>query len=1187
MAPISWGEYPRALRFSPHSIGSFVEHEAYKKYFVNKNHVQVGNYPNKFLTIKPKLFVDTEMVKIMSSIGMNMFDDEMGLTQGSVEVIYKDASKYNAPNTANINWEVMHRACGMLRSQFSFLKGFKSLSPQEAIARMDPTKSPGFPHTLAYPTKGMVISYHYDWLVSRLESANRMEPIPTPMVSTTWKEEIRKLQKILEGKVRSMCPVSIETCALFLMVFGRAMDAVSLMDWRKTEMTVGFSPWYGGWDDFATWFEDCDAFMDFDVEKFDSHVFNELRMFLFDYFWIPMMTTPEQMRVARNVVESLLFPIVVFPDGNMMRFLRGGRWSGEPLTALENSLLSILLFYYCCLRMGYSEEQIKVKFKKVFLGDDNYIGKRFDPLQDFKFGLPVFTAEQYIFFMRECNFPIGEHDGRWRPVWETPFCSMTTNKEKFNGVYTFTPDVPKICYSMSVSKRTMTLGDKMSKRIQLYQYLLFTPWRDAARKVVEEFFYLHSAENDVVEIYFANFPPTLYRMYLPVRHGRSLNVAANKSLLDVYQEKGMNYVFEGRKYCGPWLNKGKIQASQPAQQDDPEPIDEMDRGCKKHDECYATPGSDLLKCDDDLALIASEQREYLIEGAMRVQAQLRKAGILSQYQDGQLSASDLHEVERRVDQMILKDEEMPQRKRNKQKEKTLKKVKKEIKELKKIRRRRPKANGAPKKGATHTKPKTVAPFMVQDTSIQPGMRKQNSRTIPIQRIPLRSYAPGTNDAQGLIYISQKVSPFMSFNTEEAQAAKWYERFRVKRMRICFESSCLATSGGQFWVLYDPDVSDKYKVGSTADYQSLSISQNRFWVRPYFQEKKFATEWLSRKQLGWISTPQQDFEQNLRYAGQFVIGNSLAPGTSAQLGQFFLEVEFEFVDRNAEYDIDMLTYCHNGWVNTDSTYVMDDNLILGDLSFGNIDEIYGIKLFTDGTNIYAQFSVPGDYFFSFASSPGKAYSVAPTYLATDGNCAVFAFGTGLNGTNGTLQVGWIRKTVDLGTTATVTMSLGEWATTSVGATSYNEIQIFRAPLRVAQHTFDGTIPEGRPTNFANIISQVMRRMTIDRLPPTPKKDLLQGKLIKEGKAEIIKDGKTEICEKQVLFPNTDVADTASPFKGKIVIPEFPKLDPSDAKMLMEMNLYKSYVSEWRENRQLTVPAYLFSVPENTDEEVIDV
>lgn len=254
----------------------------------------------------------------------------------------------------------------------------------EAIRRLDPLSSPGFPWNKKYKTRRNWVANedhqaHVKWWIKHGECIWNISP----------KEEIRKIAKLEADQVRDFMAGLVEEnviCNIALADFSDYMNE----NWRLTPFTVGMSPMHGGWDfRIRRWPNHITKCSDVDGAKFDGSVESWCYDVLY-YIVSPFLDDIDPVEIAGEIVGTRRYlflklcerwkeSICVFADGT-------GCWkwgcnpSGASWTIWVNTFIMAFFRYWHIYDMIHTGEldidpdEIDNYFNFDFHGDDSVQG---------------------------------------------------------------------------------------------------------------------------------------------------------------------------------------------------------------------------------------------------------------------------------------------------------------------------------------------------------------------------------------------------------------------------------------------------------------------------------------------------------------------------------------------------------------------------------------------------------------------------------------------------------------------------------------------------------------------------------------------------------------------------------------------------------------------------------------------
>jgi len=461
-------------------------------------------------------------------------EKRFGITNPTLESFYKDSSKYDRIHHFNPDYQKFMEAIQYWQKRFQrFVPCAHVMTTDEAIKKSDINTSPGFPPNKMYHTKKEFILNHTPWLKDIIVKLEKGE-LHDLVIKLADKVEIRENEKILEEKIRTFAPIPIEFHVLFMKYFGAIADAIQALDPTISHNCAGWSQWYGGWNELMKNFEGFDEFIDLDARKFDGSIISKIRELVWEFFWAPFFLDPKERAAAKKIYFSMMNPYIITPDGFVFQLPNGGRFSGELLTLLENSLINLFIYTYCALRKGFNLDAFFRRTMSGFMGDDILAAQ-------YSKGQFRFTAEELISFYHECNIELHEGGKFKNNLQEVSFLSLTPLK--INNFWVFYPDIEKVIFSLSVAKESSSKAEVMQKLCILYAYAYFCASKenvDRIKQVCVDYVTTFKSDNDVVRMYYQFDIQHIARMFFPMRHisaARLINQADKSSTSNNYMNK--------------------------------------------------------------------------------------------------------------------------------------------------------------------------------------------------------------------------------------------------------------------------------------------------------------------------------------------------------------------------------------------------------------------------------------------------------------------------------------------------------------------------------------------------------------------------------------------------------------------------------------------------------------------------
>jgi len=505
-----------------------IQHPFYV-HWTNSNLSYIGHVKGvqSYTKKNPSLRPNEEVRNIMKSVGLPIDDiiSEFGVTVPSLESFYKDAKKYDRVHHFTADKNLFAKAITYWQKTFqSHVPYANVVSDEEAIRLADQNKSPGFPENELYATKKLFILNETPFIKKTLDLI-RQGRIHDLVVKLADKEEIRPMEKISEFKVRTFAPVPCEIHIAFLKYFNDIAQALQSLDPKVSHNCAGWSIWYGGWHELLKDMEKYDQFGEDDAEKWDGSMITEIREMVWEFFWSKFFLDPKERAEARLVYFTVMNPFIVTPDGYMFRLMFGGRFSGELLTLIENSLINLFIFSYCALKKGYDLSKFFEKISVYFMGDDIFRAQ-------YAKGIYNLSAEELRAGYYECNVILHSGTKLQKSPEQCTFLSLTPLKR--NGYWFFTPNISKTIFSLSLRSANSTDSEIMQKLCILYAYSYFSAHIDNVAKIKAcciEYAKEHSYDASVVKMFIGWDIENIARMFFPIRHTLAVNLnnQANKS----------------------------------------------------------------------------------------------------------------------------------------------------------------------------------------------------------------------------------------------------------------------------------------------------------------------------------------------------------------------------------------------------------------------------------------------------------------------------------------------------------------------------------------------------------------------------------------------------------------------------------------------------------------------------------
>jgi len=483
----------------------------------------VDVYKKKNESLRTNVMVRDILMK--NNLPIKEMEEKYGITSPNLDSFYKDSAKYDRNHHFVANKELFMEAIKYWQKRFQrFVPCSNVFTDEEAIRRSDVNTSPGWSANKKYATKKQVVLNHSPFLRKILENIKKGK-LHDLVLKLADKIEIREFDKIADNKVRTFAPIPIEFHVAFVKYFGALAEAIMALDPSISHNCAGWSNWYGGWNEFMKNFDKFDEFIDLDARKFDGSIISELREMIWEGFWSKFFLDPKERAEAKLVYFSMMNPYIITPDGLMFQLPNGGRFSGELLTLLENSLINLFMYTYCALRKQFDLDEFFKNTASGFMGDDILAAQ-------YSTGKFRFTVAEITQFYFECNIEFHEGGEFKKDLSQVSFLSLTPFR--INDYWLFYPNIEKVLFSLSVSKSTSSNAEVMQKLCILYAYSYFSTSREYVDRIKQccvDFAIMMKEDEDVISMYHSFDIENIARMFFPMRHisAASLNLQADKS----------------------------------------------------------------------------------------------------------------------------------------------------------------------------------------------------------------------------------------------------------------------------------------------------------------------------------------------------------------------------------------------------------------------------------------------------------------------------------------------------------------------------------------------------------------------------------------------------------------------------------------------------------------------------------
>lgn len=237
---------------------------------------------------------------------------------------------------------------------------FRVFSYEEARERLNKDTSSGYPYSSKWPKKADLFAAEDAGVYSLFADYQKLIDDPTfvPIYTVGGKKEIRPVEKIDAGALRSFgaCPTHLNI--LGQVVTGRLQDAVNAT-WSKHWISNGIDPYHGNWQRII------DEFKDFEIgvwgrdrHKWDGGYPPELHDIAYDVIKAFVEPNAHPLLAVMSAHEASA-PCVMMDGDVYWRY--GGMCSGSPVTIFNNSLGNIGLFFYLVAYNRYRASGLSVR----------------------------------------------------------------------------------------------------------------------------------------------------------------------------------------------------------------------------------------------------------------------------------------------------------------------------------------------------------------------------------------------------------------------------------------------------------------------------------------------------------------------------------------------------------------------------------------------------------------------------------------------------------------------------------------------------------------------------------------------------------------------------------------------------------------------------------------------------------
>lgn len=316
-----------------------------------------------------KLFAKSRNIKLPS---------EYGLAQLNAEAVYTEVNKYGGPDLPlgdNLKAALTRAINTVIDMVRPHIRVDRVLTADEVIAKIDTTRSPGFPWNKNYTSFADCYASHSEYVNYFTNAvANGEDPL------TFWnyfpKEEILPEEKIRVGRVRQISGCAMEMRMLGNQLFLEQNEKMTL-NYDKLWSKVGISPMQQGWDRlYRRLAARSKHGFALDISRFDANYQSWLAAGVMHVRLECMsasMRTPEVERQVRFFYSNTFQGLGVLPHGEVISKTHGNN-SGSPNTTYDNTLGNMIAFltvwYLACEDAGTELDPLE-HLEAAIYGDDN------------------------------------------------------------------------------------------------------------------------------------------------------------------------------------------------------------------------------------------------------------------------------------------------------------------------------------------------------------------------------------------------------------------------------------------------------------------------------------------------------------------------------------------------------------------------------------------------------------------------------------------------------------------------------------------------------------------------------------------------------------------------------------------------------------------------------------------------
>ncbi|AAO83985.1 polyprotein [Ljunganvirus 3] len=284
-------------------------------------------------------------------------------------VVKSAAAKYRV-NIFNPDYDIWERVVDDLKVRFRQKLGIhkhttiqKAVQGFSSLASLDLATSPGLKYVSQGLKKRDLLSVEPFWVSPQLEmdvkqiladvySGNK----PTTQFAAHLKDELRKKEKVAQGKTRCIEACSVDFVVAYRVVMSSLYEAIYQTPAQELGLAVGMNPWTD-WDPMINTLLPYNYGLDY--SSYDGSLSEQLMAYGVDI----LAYCHEEPEVVKLLHSPIINSQHVVMDE--LWHVMGGMPSGAPCTTVLNSICNLLV----CSYLAY-EQSLDLEVRPIVYGDD-------------------------------------------------------------------------------------------------------------------------------------------------------------------------------------------------------------------------------------------------------------------------------------------------------------------------------------------------------------------------------------------------------------------------------------------------------------------------------------------------------------------------------------------------------------------------------------------------------------------------------------------------------------------------------------------------------------------------------------------------------------------------------------------------------------------------------------------------